>query len=503
LSIERLIESLDMPATELKRYLLAEIDEFLTEVDPVGQEEELGDVLFALAAITWAHAGRHLPWDRRSLEEKIKDRLRTHAALTRQPRKYHDDRIRELPVGVLHFSSSNFGDQWQRFDALRNGTVAEIAMLTEVPVGRRNTLTNHCIVTFSDTDAIEYDILEASETMAGGNAIRCRIPDFMYAEAKRTLRFSEFAEYLSLQVLAALDGLQIARRSVAHLHSWENGFLVESPEFVEFLRQHRTIFSPYLTIGRLRSLIEETGGDNWTMSSEELAAGWDYEKRLGLECERVVLESDRDRSFYATFLPQDKLDVRSFARERSASFSATPPDTGHLSFLAGGRPVREKGFAELCREFAGIRDWAAERDMEVSLAILCRERRREKGASYISLLEEIIAENEMEDVVSIEPKVPIERLRERVAGSSAVIVPSIYDPFSLMATYAIDERRPVFVSVHAGVSEGIRSREFVFDPQVPGDLLRAIDTWHRSHPDFVLETSFPSYEGLYLSEESS
>jgi hypothetical protein len=105
------------------------------------------------------------------------------------------------------------------------------------------------------------------------------------------------------------------------------------------------------------------------------------------------------------------------------------------------------------------------------------------------------------DVVSIEPKVSLELLRERTADASAIIVSSIYDPFSMMATYAIEARRPAFVSVHAGVSEGIRSREFVFDPQVSGDLLRAIDTWHRSSPDFVFETRFPSYEELYLLEE--
>jgi Glycosyl transferases group 1 len=170
-------------------------------------------------------------------------------------------------------------------------------------------------------------------------------------------------------------------------------------------------------------------------------------------------------------------------------------------FLAGGRPVREKGFAELCRDFAGIRDWATERDLRVSLAILCRERQREKGTAYISVLEEIVAENELGDVVSIEPKVSLELLRQRTADASAIIVPSIYDPFSLMATYAMEQHRPAFVSVHAGVSEGIRSREFVFDPQVPGDLLRAIDTWHQSRPDFVFETRFPSYQELYLLEE--
>jgi len=338
--------------------------------------------------------------------------------------------------------------------------------------------------------------------MDGGNTIRCRVPDFMFVEAKRTLRFSEFADYLALQVLAALDGLRIAPQAVAHLHSWENGFLIESSKFADFLRHHRTIFSPYLTVARLRSLVKEIGGDNWTMTSQELAIVSDYEKTAGQECERVVLESERDRAFYATFLPHARLDVRSFAREHSASFSSTPPETGQLTFLAGGRPVREKGFAELCRDFAGIRDWATERDLKIALAILCRERRREKGAAYISMLEAIVAENELGDVVSIEPKLSLELLRQRIADASGVIVPSIYDPFSLMATYAIQERRPAFVSLHAGVSEGIRSREFVFDPQVPGDLLRAIDTWHQSRPDFVFETRFPSYEELYLFEEA-
>ena len=365
LSIERLIESLGLSASELKRYLVAEIDESLATDGSAGPGGGIprrpvrphGDGL----GPRWPAPSVGPRSDRR----EIRQRLRTHAAVTRHPREYHDDRIPELPVGVVHFASSAFGAQWQPFDALRSGTVAEIAMLTDAPFSRRDRLTNHCIVTFADTAALEYDILGASGSMDGGNTIRCRVPDFMFVEAKRTLRFSEFADYLALQVLAALDGLRIAPQAVAHLHSWENGFLMESSEFVDFLRHHRTIFSPYLTVARLRSLVKDVGGDNWTMTSQELAIGSEYEKTAGQACERVVLESESDRAFYADFLPHARLDVRSFVREQSSSFSSTPPETGRLTFLAGGRPVREKGFAELCREFAGIRDWATERDLKL------------------------------------------------------------------------------------------------------------------------------------------
>jgi hypothetical protein len=491
-----------MSAEELRSYVLREIDEFLEAEQPADKQEEFGDVLFAVMSMAWAHAKRHYPLHCGAFEPKILKRLREGGSLTKKPPLYLHERIPELKFGVFHFAFGNFGGAWQQFDALKNGTVAEISLLTDAPFLTKDNLTNHCIITFDDTDCIEYGILNASSRTEGGNTVRCRIPDFMFARAKRELAFAQFAEFLSLQVLAALDGLAVAPEAIAHFHSWESGFLTEVAEFRNRMDAFKTIFSPYLTTGRLRSLVETTGGHGWTMSPDELAVASGYERKLMSTCMRVVVESARDRQFYGTWIHPERLDVRSFAQDSSARFPSTASDPKRLTFLAGGRPVREKGFVELCKQFALMRDWALSRDIDVSLSILCRERRREKGAAYIEEMEHTIARYGLEGLVEIEPKTSLDQLRQRLREATALIVPSLYDPFCLMPTYAVEVKRPAFISCHAGVSENIKSRQFTFDPLIEGDLLRAVSAWYEDRPLFEYQSCFPTYQELYLSKEA-
>ena len=502
MSVEGLIESIGIAPEDLKRYVLAEIDEFLAAKDPAEKEEEFGDILFALMSLAWAHSGQHYSLHPTSFEAKMRARLRNHAAISRHPRKYLDDRIPELNFGVLHLAFGHFGGQWQHFDALQNGTVAEISLLTDAPFGQSSTLTNHCILTFGDTDTIEYEIVGSSASMAGGNTVRCQIPNFMFVRAKKQLAFERFAELLTLQVLAAIDGLKFVPGAIAHFHSWESGILTGSEEFRAYMHPFKTIFSPYLTTSRLKSLVESSGGVGWTMTPEELAIASSYERKLCELCMRVILESARDRDFYGKWIHPDRLDVRSYARERAARFPTDVPDGKQLKFIAGGRPVREKGFVELCREFALMRDWAEPRGIGVSLAILCRERRRDKGADYIAEIEQVVAECDLTGNVTIEQKTSLDLMRQRIAEASALIVPSLYDPFCLMPTYSVEVKRPAFVSLHAGISENIKSRLFTFDPQAEGDLLRAVAQWYEERPSFEYESCFPTYKDLYLAKEA-
>jgi hypothetical protein len=500
-AILHLIESVGLSAAELRRYLLAEIDEFLAAPDAAALEAEFGDVLFALACMAWARAGRHYPLNLDAAEAKLRGRLRDHATLTRRPRRYADERIAEMEVGVVHFALGQFGGQWHQFDPLGNGTAAEVTLLTDAPFGRPGRLTNHCIVTFADTDALVYELLYSASTTAGGNTIRCTIPSFMYDRAKKRLAFGAFRELLALQVLAGLDGIRLAPDAVAHFHSWESGFLAEVPEFWRRITALKTIFSPYLTTGRLEQFVAARGGDGWTMTPEELAVAAQFERKLSEACMRVVLESARDRDFFMGWVHRERLDVRSYARRHAASIAPPRPDGGRLAFVAGGRPVREKGFVELCRQFRAVRDWAAGRGLEASLAILCRERNRLKGADYIAELEAAVAALGLQSAVTIEPKVSLDELRRRIGAAAALVVPSLYDPYCLMPTYAIEVERPAFVSHHAGIAENVTSRDFVFDPEAEGDLLRAVRAWYEGGLSFDFESRFPSYLDLYLSKE--
>ena len=235
------------------------------------------------------------------------------------------------------------------------------------------------------------------------------------------------------------------------------------------------------------------------MTPEELAIAAHFERKLSEACMRVVLESSQDRDFFMGWVDRERLDVRSFAGTRTASIERARVCDGRLAFVAGGRPVREKGFVELCRQFAHVRAWAAGRGLEATLSILCRERNRAKGADYIAEMEAAIAASALEGVVAVEPKMSIDELRRRISEASALIVPSLYDPYGLMPTYAIEVNRPSFVSRHAGIAENVKSRDFVFDPETEGDLVRSVRAWYEGDLTFDFESRFPSYLDLYLS----
>jgi hypothetical protein len=501
MSINHLIESIGLPALELRRYVLAEIDEFLAASDPSAMEEEFGDVLFALACMGWAHSGQHYRLMPDSVEAKLRRRLRDYATITRRPREYADERISDMEIGVVHFALGQFGGRWHHFDPIGNGTTAELALLTDAPFGRPGNQANHCIVTFAETDGLVYDVLDSASTIAGGNTIRCKVPNFMYERAKKQLKFAEFGELLALQVLAGVDGIRLAHGAVAHFHSWEAGFLAESSEFWRRISTLKTIFSPYLTTGRFKDFFEARGGTGWTMTPEELSVAAHFEQKLAVQCMRVVLESSDDRDFFMGWVNRERLDVRSFARCRSASVSWAPLRDRQLTFVAGGRPVREKGLVELCRQFAHVRDWAVRCGLEATLSILCREQNPAKGAAYIAEMERTIDDWGLGSVVAIEHKVSLDELRRRIGEASALIVPSLYDPYCLMPTYAIDAKRPAFISRHAGIAENVRSRDFVFDPEADGALARAIGACFEGGLTFEFEARFPSYLDLYLSQE--
>jgi hypothetical protein len=499
MSIKRLIESIGLTAPELKQYLLAELEEFLLAQSPEDKEEEFGDLLLALTAMVWAHAGKHYSFTSDAFEPKIKARLLRYAALSRNPARFHHDRIPEIEIGVIHFAFGHFAGQWSKFDSLKNGTVAEIHLLTSAPFFNSEQFTNHCIITFDEVEAIEFSVLDSSPLVENGNCVLCRIPDFLYKQAKWTHNFYDFKDYLALQVMAALHHIKLAPEAISHFHSWECGFLTESAEFREYVEPLKTIFSPYLTVARLRVLVENMGGENWTMTQQELKLGVDYEEKLCAFTSEVVLESESDKRFYQQWVGQDKIRMYNFGLQPAAVYESAPDDQRQLSFITGGRPVREKGFVELCREFSAIRDWANKHGLAVRLAILCRERSSEKGAAYIAEIEKTISDYGLDQVVTVEQKVSLDVLKRRISQSSAVLVPSLFDPFCLLPTYAVEAKRPAFVSCYAGVAENVVNPTFVFSPNEAGSLLAAVKNWYESTPAFEYASLYPSYENIYLN----
>jgi hypothetical protein len=496
MNLERLIESIGLSSKELRSYLIREIDEFLSAPTLDTQEEEFADILFALKAFSFAHSKKHYDFETWSYTDKICCRLRTYGTLSKKEPRLLQSSISEIAFGVVHFAFGSFTGQWELKDAFKNGTVAEITLLTDNPFQREGEFTNHLIITFDDVEQIEFKLICSGPDVSCHNTVLCKLPDFMFATAKATLRFEDLEVLMSLQVIAALNRVTFSQGAIAHLHSWECGFLMKSEEFIEKLKPFNTIFSPYLTVGRLLEFIKNNDDSFYTISVSLGEIASQYEKSIMSHCKRVVVESRRDACFYRSWGYHDKIKVISYA-PRPYEFSSCAM-SNVITFVAGGRPVREKGFIELCDRIAELLPWAREREMSISLRLVCRDPKRQKGAKYIQALEEKIREQGLSDIVSIEDRVSIVALKSIIRQSSALIVPSLYDPFCLMPKYAMEENRICFVSCNAGISENFVSHEFIFDPLKENDLVRAVRAWHEQNIPFSFRTAHPSYRTLYV-----
>jgi glycosyltransferase involved in cell wall biosynthesis len=441
----------------------------------------------------FAHMGKHLPLDPRGYERKIEARLARYGTISKSEPVITDDAIRGLQFGVVHIAFGQFKKAVR--GPLKNGTTAEIARLVENPFRHEGSGTSHLLVTFDDVDRVELSFAETTRQI-----VVCRIPDFLYAKAKRERSHQLHEEYLALQVLAGLDLARLSEDALYHFHSWESGVLLGSRRFLDRVEGHRIVFSPYLTVGRLRRFMAAHPSEDWTLDDELAGVAERYERLLVDKAHRVVVESKPDKSFYAEWSANGKVQQLSFVPRRRIELRFDSHGSGKLSFVAGGRPVTEKGFLELCGQLLPLARWARGLGREIELLLLCRED-TPKRVSYVSRIERMIDETpELRDTVRIEARVSEDELRGKLRAASALIVPSLFDPFCLMPDYAAQEGRVSFVSCHAGVSSIVKSKEYVFDPTEEGDLLRAVRSCHEREIPFIYENSGSDHTRLYLDE---
>ncbi len=502
MSIEPVIEAIGLPAGELRRFLEDELTEFLAAETAAAQQSEWGDVLFALKALCFAHTGRHLPLDHDGFVAKIQARLARYATISRHEPWLEEPAIAALEFGVVHFA---FGQLKRKHTGngkpLKNGTTAELVRLLDNPFRSPGHFAPHLVLTFDDVDRLELAHLERPTHAGAPPAVICRIPDFLYEHARRQLAYAALEEHLALQVVAALDQVTLGDDAILHFHSWESGLLVRSQPFLERVGRRRRVFSPYLTVGPLRRFLNERPCEDATLGEELIEHAAGYERRLVEQADRVVVESDLDRSFYSTWAAAERLHLVTFTPRRRTEIPFNGNHRGRLSFVAGGRPVAEKGFIELCDQFVPLVRWGREQGIEVELSILCREAGSEKGARYVGRLEDAIASvPELRGRVRIETRMPIAKLKAHLRNTTALIVPSLYDSFCLMPLYALEEGIVSFVSRNAGVSRNILTEDYLFDPLRPGDLARAVEQCHRLRAPFVYEARGRDYSELYLDE---
>ncbi len=496
-----LIESIGLTEEELTPFLFDEINEFLNAKKKEDIVEEFHDVIFILKCLAYTKEQKHVVIDESIYISKIRNRLKEYGTISKKL-PIHDPGILELEFGVVHVAFGNFKQPWSPASPVKNGTETEVSLLTDNEFQKENIFTNQIILTFDNVDELEYTLLYTGADNTSGSTVLCRLPDFIYQRAKERNDFGAVQEMLSLQVFSALKRLHLLDNCIFHFHSWEAALAKESEETLGLLRGKKKLFSPYLTVNRLKNFHEKNKQYECTLSDRELAIASAYEMELINYCDEVVVESKGDLEFYQNE-NHSNLKIYSYSLRPKVRIKAHGLVDGRLFFISGGRAVYEKGFKELIGEATRILEYARQLGVDFGIKILCKEYGRStnklKKMRFIDELERLIVDLGLSKHVFLCDKVSIDRLKDEIKNSCGLIVPSLYDPYCLMPDYAIEAGRICFVSKHTGISENIESRGYVFDPSEAGSLLGAIKWWLNTNDDFVLNNENVSYKKIYLT----
>jgi len=424
----------EQAAFELLEQEIAEIRKAQVPEDIVG---ELHDAYYALYNLAVVKLGRAVRFDHNVLANKVLQRLGKYGTISQRPPDLGESALASITFDVVHFAFGTFRQPWQRFDPFKNGTEAEIADCTDKFRG------NHVIVTCDAVDQLSYTFLCSSFSKEEGNTLLIRIPDWLFNHAREQKAYEMLAPYLSAQVKAALANIRSSSSAIYHFHSWESGFLVGCEAFE---KKGLWVFSPYLTVGRLLEMIR---------SREDGHCG---------RCDEVLVESEKDREFYAGTFGDAKVRKISFLRTPDVRIRRSIAGD-RVRLVAGGRAVAEKGFDLLIQHFLRMENDPRFKGRECELVIFCREKSRKTGRikypGHLSYLEALAGGHPR---IELRDKVSEGELRDSIRESDMLVVPSVFDPFCLMPQYGWEVGTPCLVSRHAGISELIGDERFVFDP---------------------------------------
>lgn len=134
--------------------------------------------------------------------------------------------------------------------------------------------------------------------------------------------------------------------------------------------------------------------------------------------------------------------------------------------VSWGRVQYEKGFQVLARAINVLRG----RVPDVSCTIAGR-------GSYLPELQSQIDVEGVSDLVDLPGYVPDAELRKLIRRAGCVVIPSLYEPFGLVALEALAAGAPLIVAHTGGLSEMIDGTEagLTFEPGNPDDLASRIE----------------------------
>jgi glycogen synthase len=190
-----------------------------------------------------------------------------------------------------------------------------------------------------------------------------------------------------------------------------------------------------------------------------------YQARDVIACSRFMVREVID----AFELPPDKVHLVPNGVDPAlwSGPSVAPPDDGSPLVLAWGRVQYEKGFQVLVRAIAQLRH----RTPDVRCVIAGR-------GSYLPELQTQIDVEGVTDIVDLAGFVPDDELRALVSRAACVVIPSLYEPFGIVALEGMAAGAPTVVARTGGLAEIVdgTGAGLLFEPGDHHDLAERILT---------------------------
>ncbi len=153
-------------------------------------------------------------------------------------------------------------------------------------------------------------------------------------------------------------------------------------------------------------------------------------------------------------------------RDAWSALDESETDRGAPFVLSWGRVQYEKGFQVLARAMSSVRG----RVPDVHCVIAGR-------GSYLPELQTQVDVEGVSDIVELRGFLRDDELRRLVARAGCVVIPSLYEPFGIVALEALAAGAPLVVARTGGLAElvGGTRAALTFEPGNPDDLAHCIE----------------------------
>lgn len=197
------------------------------------------------------------------------------------------------------------------------------------------------------------------------------------------------------------------------------------------------------------------------------------QKNLLKVARKVICVSTADAEYYAQLTDPDRLavipngiDMDSWRRlPRKSSFRTKHSISGPL-IMAVGRITWAKGFQKLIQASSFIL-----KEFHDAVVVIAGE-----DFGYLNNLKQIAKRLNVYDSVIFAGPQSDQKLKELYVDADVVVIPSLYEPFGIVALEAMACGKPIVVSCRGGLAEIVRHEEngLLVDPKDPKKLANAI-----------------------------